>query len=100
NFDGNAREAAEFYAEAFGTEKPQFMTFGEAPSDPNFQLPPEAKDRIMHASLRISGSNLMFSDTFPGFPYTVGNHMNIALVSKDLDEIQRAFNRLKEGGKV
>ena len=31
NFNGNCREAAEFYAEVFKTEKPQIMTFGEAP---------------------------------------------------------------------
>ncbi|MBP2636995.1 MAG: hypothetical protein H6Q72_2902 [Firmicutes bacterium] len=33
NFNGNCREAVEFYAQVFGTEKPQFMTFGDAPPD-------------------------------------------------------------------
>lgn len=36
NFNGNCRDAAEFYAEVFGTERPQIMTFGETPPDPNF----------------------------------------------------------------
>lgn len=30
-FNGNAREAVEFYAEVFGIEKNHFMTFGEFP---------------------------------------------------------------------
>ena len=29
-FNGNCREAVEFYADVFNTEKPQFMTFGES----------------------------------------------------------------------
>ena len=46
NFNGNCREAAEFYAEVFGTEKPQIMTFGETPPDPSFTLPEEAKNLV------------------------------------------------------
>jgi PhnB protein len=38
NFNGNCREAAEFYAEVFGTEKPQIMTFGEAPHSHQVKL--------------------------------------------------------------
>lgn len=34
NFNGNCRDAAEFYAEVFGTERPQIMTFGETPPIP------------------------------------------------------------------
>jgi PhnB protein len=42
-FHGNCREAAEFYAGVFGTEKPQIMTFGESPQNPEYPLPDEAK---------------------------------------------------------
>ena len=50
-FNGNCREAAKFYAQAFETEKPQIMTFGESHSDPSFQIPEEAKDLVMHTRL-------------------------------------------------
>ena len=99
-FNGNCREAAEFYAQVFETEKPQIMTFGESHSDPSFQIPEEAKDLVMHTRLTISGSNVMFSDTFPGMPFVVGNNVTLSLVSSNLDEITSSFNRLKEGGKV
>ena len=99
-FNGNCREAAEFYAQAFETEKPQIMTFGESHSDPSFQIPEEAKELVMHTRLTISGSNVMFSDTFPGMPFVVGNNVTLSLVSDNLDEITSSFNRLKEGGKV
>lgn len=100
NFNGNCREAAEFYAEVFKTEKPQIMTFGEAPQSPDYTLPEEAKDLVMHTRLNISGSNVMFSDVFPGSPFIEGNNISLAVVSKDENEIRSAFEALKEGGKV
>lgn len=100
NFDGNCREAVEFYAEVFGTEKPQIMTFGDSPQNPDYQLPEEAKNLVMHTRITISGSNVMFSDVFPGYPFQQGNNISLAFVSKDQNEIISCFNELKEGGKV
>ena len=100
NFNGNCREAAEFYAEVFGTEKPEIMTFGEAPPNPDYKLPEEAKDLVMHTRLNISGSNVMFSDVFPGQPFVAGNNISLAFVSEDLDEIKSVFSKLSEGGTV
>ncbi|MFJ7970374.1 VOC family protein [Psychrobacillus sp. NPDC096389] len=100
NFNGNCREAAEFYAEVFKTEKPQIMTFGEAPQHPDYALPEEAKDLVMHTRLNINGSNVMFSDTFPGSPFIQGNNISLAFVSKNEEDIQAAFEALKEGGTV
>jgi PhnB protein len=97
-FNGNCREVVEFYAEVFGTEKPQIMTFGESPPHPEYPLPDEAKNLIMHTRLNIGGSNVMFSDVFPGMPFVTGNNISLALVSKNLDEIKSSFNKLKDGG--
>ncbi|MCT8139271.1 VOC family protein [Anaerobacillus sp. CMMVII] len=100
NFNGNCREAVEFYADVFGTEKPLIMTFGETPPNPEFPLPEEAKNLVMHTRLTISGSNVMFSDVFPGMSYQVGNNISLAIVSKNMDEIKNAFDKLKSGGTV
>jgi PhnB protein len=100
NFNGNCREAVEFYAEVFKTEKPQIMTFGEAPPNPNYELPEEAKNLVMHTRLNIDGSNVMFSDTFPGMPFVEGNNVTLAIVNKDIDQIKSMYEGLKEGGEV
>ncbi|CAH0157762.1 hypothetical protein SRABI96_00877 [Peribacillus sp. Bi96] len=100
NFNGNCRNAVEFYAQVFGTETPQIMTFGETPPSPEFPLPDEAKNLVMHTRLNINGSNVMFSDVFPGMPFIEGNNISLAFVSNDLDEIISVFNKLKEGGTV
>lgn len=99
NFNGNCRQAAEFYAEVFGVERPQIMTFGETPPDPNFTLPEEAKDLVMHTRLNIEGSNVMFSDVFPGMPFVEGNNISLSVVSKDLDGIKNISISLKKAEK-
>jgi len=99
-FNGNCREAVEFYVKVFGTEKPQIMTFGDTPPDPKFPLPEEAKALIMHTQLKITGSTVMFSDVFPSMPFVAGNNISLTIISKDIDEIKTIFSKLKEGGTV
>ncbi|WP_339239084.1 VOC family protein [Paenibacillus sp. FSL R5-0517] len=98
--DGNGREAVDFYQKAFGAEVLALQTFGDGPSDPNHPIPPEAKDRIMHASLQIGSSVLMLSDTFPGMPYTIGNHVSITVNTDTVDEAKTIFSQLEDGGVV
>lgn len=99
-FNGNCREAIAFYADVFTTEESHIMAFGDAPPNPEYPLPEEAKDLVMHARLEISGSLIMFSDTFPGSPFTVGNNISLSVVSNNEEELKSAFEKLKEGGTV
>lgn len=100
NFNGNTREAVEFYAEVFETGAPHIMTFGEAPPDPSHPLPEEAKHLVMHANLKIDGSTVMFSDVFPGMPYVEGNNVNLTLMNTDIGKIKLWYDKLKVGGTV
>jgi PhnB protein len=99
-FNGNCREAVEFYAKVFKTAAPQIMTFGESPQDPDYPLPEEAKDLVLHTRLTIDGSNVMFSDTFPGQTFTEGNNVTLALVSNNMDNLKSWYEQLKDGGTV
>lgn len=99
-FNGNTREVVQFYAQVFGLEEPQMMTFGSMPPNPDAPLPPGAENLIMHTHLTIAGSSLMFSDTYPGMPYRQGNNFSLAYVSKDEEAIKDAFHKLKEGGTI
>jgi len=97
--NGNAKEAIDFYSGVFSSSA-HVMTFGESPQNPDFPLPEEAKDLVMHGHLEIEGNKVMFSDTFPGQPHTVGNNITLAIVTDDHSKIQRYFDQLKEGGSV
>lgn len=64
-FDGNAREAVDFYHRVFGGEL-ELTTFGEGMGQ---ETDAESAHRIMHASVFVSpGLHLMASDTAEGIP--------------------------------
>jgi len=96
NFDGNCREAMEFYASCFRAEL-QLMPFSEMPGD----FPKEAKDRIMHSRLTKNGSViLMASDIMPGMPLQKGNNVWINVNCKSREEIDKLFAVFSEKGEV
>ncbi len=79
NFNGDCRQAFEFYRSVFGGEFAHVATFGEGP--PDFPAPENEKDRIMHVSLPIGSGVLMGSDTSSAFgpPGTAGNNFSISV---------------------
>ncbi len=101
NFDGNCREAVEFYAKVFDCDQPKFMTFGDMPPVENFPpISDELKTRILYTALNISGSTMMFSDITPEMKFVPGNNVNLTVGSKDKEDIKRWFERLKDGASV
>lgn len=72
-FDGNAREAMEFYKKALGGEL-HLRTFGESG-----QGAPEMADRVMHAKLASGSWALMGSEIMGGGPMAAGNNFSVAL---------------------
>ncbi len=99
-FNGNCREAIEYYADIFRAGEPKIMTFGETPAEPEITLPEGTSHLVMFARLNIMGTDVMFSDIFPGMSLTVGNNISLTVTSDNIDEVKRLFNRLKEGGTV
>lgn len=100
NFNGECREAVEFYAAAFQTKEPQFMTFGDGPENPDFPLTEEDKKRIMHTELEVSGDTIMFSDILTNMDMVVGTNISLTVVMEEEEEIRRIFHILSEGGNI
>ena len=95
NFDGNAREAMEFYQQVFGGDL-HVNTFGEY-GDP---AAPGA-DKLMHAQLEAeNGLTLMASDLPPGMSATAGNNITISLSGEDDAELRGYWEQLSDGGAV
>jgi PhnB protein len=94
SFNGDAREAMEFYQSVFGGEL-TINTFGD------FGTPDaELKDKVMHAQLITTGDYyLMGSDTAPGMPYSPGTTMTVSLSGEDAN-LRDYFAKLAEGGTV
>jgi PhnB protein len=95
NFDGNAREAMEFYRDVFGGEL-RINTFGEYGSPD-----PALADKTMHAQLETDrGFTLMASDGPPGAELKPGDNISISLSGDDGDELHGYWDKLSEGGTV
>lgn len=98
NFDGDCREAIDFYVKVFKLDTPSgTMTYGEAPGASNSEAD---NDRILYASLPIFGANMMMSDCPSGYPFVKGNNIAITLGTEDKDEITRLYDALRDGGTV
>lgn len=98
-FDGNCREAFEFYRSVFGTEFQVISTFAEGPED--MEVPDTDKDKVMHVTLPIGTSVLMGSDNSPdGPPVVVGNNFSISVTTENREESDDLIGKLSDGGAV
>lgn len=98
-FDGNCREAFEFYRSVFGTEFVVLTTFAEAPED--MDVPNAHRDKVMHVTLPIGSSVLMGSDNDPsGSPVVVGNNFSISVDTEGRQESDDLIGKLSAGGTV
>lgn len=94
-FDGNARQAMEFYQSVLGGNL-NMNTFGEFGA----QGTPFA-DKIMHAMLETDGGlTLMASDPPPDGEYKAGEHISVSLSGEDADELRGYWEKLSAGGTV
>ncbi len=100
NFNGNCREAVEYYAEVFGTDDPQIMFYKDMPDDGDFPVTKDNENLVLHTTLDIEGSTVMFSDIPPGMPFVVGTNVSLLIMSSDMEKITLMFNKLKVEGTV
>ena len=102
-FDGNCKEAFEFYKNAFGKDFADINYFGDMP--PQEGMPPlsdEQKNRVMHVRLEISKETILYgSDVLPGtHGFSHGNNFSISINADSRVETENLFNKLSEGGVV
>ena len=100
HFNGTCREAFEFYRSIFGGDFDIVTTFGEGP--PEFTVPEDERDNIMHVSYRMGNMTLMGSDvpsTF-GPPMVTGNNFSLSYMPASREEMDDLFAKLSEGGNV
>jgi PhnB protein len=96
NFNGNAKEALDFYAKALNGKIVQSSTFGES----NMAQDESMKDKILHAVFESGDLKFMVSDCPPGVSVHEGNQVSLSINFNDLDSIEKTFTALSQGGMV
>ena len=96
-FNGQCEAAFKFYAECLGGKIEAMLTHAGTPAEAH--VPPEWRDKILHARLTVGEDVIMGSDAPPGrFEPPRGFSVTIQLT--DPAEAERIFQRLSDGGTV
>lgn len=97
NFDGDCREALEFYAKTLGGTIEFMQSHADSPMKD--QTPPAWRDKILHARLRIGDQVLMASDAPPQH-YSPAGAYYISIGVETPEEAEGIWAALSEGAKV
>ena len=99
-FRGRCEEAIAYYKKTLGAEVLMMMRFKDNPDKPGPEkVSPALDNRIMHASLRINGSDIMMSDGMRTGDLDF-NCMSLSLSVASEAEADRLFNALAAEGTV
>lgn len=98
SFDGNCDEAMRFYEHTLGGKLEKLIRGADTPM--RDQMPPEFRQRVMHARLALPGGGLLYAGDCPVGTYEGIKGVSITL---DFDTVERAravFDALAAGGRV
>jgi PhnB protein len=96
-FKDNCREAFSFYADTFGGKVAFSMTYGESPLAD--KVPPELRDKVIHARLDFGGQYLLGCDV-PHERYQPPQGFDVAIGVEKAADAERLFSALARGGTV
>lgn len=96
-FNGNAKEAIVFYAEAFKGAEVQTMTYGDRPEMPESA---ENGDKILHSMITVGSEVFYISDSLGERETTQGSNIQINLNCDSEDEINFIYEKLSQSGAV
>jgi PhnB protein len=94
-FNGQCEAAFSFYAQCLGGKIEVMMTHAGTPVEA--QVPPDWREKIIHARLNIDGMILMGSDAPPD-RYEPPQGFSVTIGLDDVVEAERIFAALAEGG--
>jgi PhnB protein len=99
SFNGNCRQAMQFYEKALDATLEALVTNGDAPMAE--ACPPEARDKIMHACLNFKdGGALYAGDCPPRMAFEATKGIAITMNYPTVAEATHRFNALADGGTV
>ncbi len=98
NFAGKAGEAIALYETMFNIQNKNVMLYKDMPANMKPHFPPETENYVMHAEMTINGTEVWIGDTIQGI--TPGNMISLAVPFSSQDEMRKAFDQLKAGGKI
>ncbi len=99
NFNGNCEEAMRFYERVLDGKLDKLIRAADSPwAD---EMPAEQGDMVIHARLVLDGNGLLYGGDCPAaIPYEGIKGVSLTLNYDSVEEAQRVFDSLAEGGTV
>ncbi len=98
-FNGQAKEAANFYADVLGGKIEGLYRYSCMPAGPEMpEVPDDFKEKILHGSIIFPGGSLSIADTLPTDPRNFGNggHM-LTLACDSIAQTEEVYAKLCVG---
>ena len=97
NYGGNCEQAFRFYEEHLGGKILIKVTHGQGPDAAN--VPPDRKNAILHARIKIGESVLMAADV-PPERFQPMRSAYLSLLLDSTEEADRIYSLLSDGGEI
>ncbi len=97
-FNGQAEEAASFYAGVLGGKIENLYRYDSMPSTPEMPIPDECKQMILHCCIVFPGGSISVADSLPNDKRNFGNKGH--MLTLDCDSIihtEEVYAKLTEG---
>lgn len=105
NFKGTTREALDFYAVVFETEKPQYVLVSDMPEADQTEMQNYTSDlnMIMNATIKIGDSNIMASDINDQMEsesgaFIEGNNITLSWSGETDEDAKTVWQRFVDAG--
>ena len=99
-FNGQAEEAANFYAEALDGKIESLYRYESMPPNSGMpEVPADFKQKIMHAGISFPGGTMSVADTLPTDPRSFGDGCMLTVSCDSVAQAEKIYNKLSKGAK-
>ncbi len=94
NLNGNANEAIDFYVKSLGLDKPNVLRFSDLPKSPDYAIPEEMLNKVVHCNIEIGNTTIVISDNTPAGEYLEGTNLQLLLQFEDFNSLKKTYDKL------
>ncbi|WP_409293834.1 VOC family protein [Peribacillus sp. SCS-26] len=98
-FNRECEEAFTLYQTAFDGEILSLQKYGDMPPNPDFPINEDDRNLVLHSELKLTETGLIMGSDSKRDPGN-GGKVSISVELDSEDQAKKAWNALKDGGKV
>lgn len=97
-FNGQAEEAANFYAEVLGGKIGDIYRYNSMPPTPEMSVPEDCMQMILHCCIAFPGGSMAVADTLPSDARDFGNRGHMLTLNCDsVAQVEEVYTKLCVG---